>query len=79
VRQQLVAVDIEIRANGILRYRRVREEIIARLAGQPLERVSHDTDRDFILTAEAAMACGLVVDVIRSPKHAEPVTTGSVS
>jgi len=34
--------------------------------GQPLERVSKDTDRDFILTAEQAVEYGAVDEVITS-------------
>jgi ATP-dependent Clp protease protease subunit len=40
------------------------DEILARQTGQPVERVSKDTDRDFILTAEQAKAYGIVDDVI---------------
>jgi ATP-dependent Clp protease protease subunit len=65
------AVDIEIQAREILRYRRLLEEIVARHTGQPLERVSTDTDRDFILTAEEAVAYGVVDEVISSRKRPE--------
>ena len=40
------AVDIEIQAKEILRYQRLLEEIIAKHTGQPLEKVTSDTDRD---------------------------------
>jgi ATP-dependent Clp protease protease subunit len=73
------AVDIEIQAKEILRYRRLLEEIIARHTGQSLERVSADTDRDFILTAEEAVGYGAVDEVISSRKHAELVPAGSGS
>ncbi len=43
-------------------------EIIARHRGQPLERVSKETDRDFILTAEQAVEYGAVDEVITSRK-----------
>ena len=48
------AVDIEIQAKEITRYRKLLEELIAEHTGQPLEKVAKDTDRDFILTAEGA-------------------------
>lgn len=62
------AVDIEIQAREIIRYRRLLDEIIAYHTGQPLERVSKDTDRDFILTAEEAVEYGVVDEVITSRK-----------
>jgi len=62
------AVDIEIQAKEILRYRRLLEEIIAKHTGQPFEKVSKDTDRDYILTAEEAVAYGVVDEVITSRK-----------
>ena len=62
------AVDIEIQAKEITRYRRLLEELIAFHTGQPLERVSRDTDRDFILTAEGAVEYGIVDEVITSRK-----------
>jgi len=62
------AVDIEIQAKEIVRSRELMNEIIARHTGQPLERVSKDTDRDFILTAEQAVEYGAVDEVITSRK-----------
>jgi ATP-dependent Clp protease protease subunit len=71
------AVDIEIQAKEILRYRRLLEEIVAEHTGQPLERVARDTDRDFILTAEEAVAYGVVDQVIASRKQPELASAGS--
>jgi ATP-dependent Clp protease protease subunit len=62
------AVDIEIQAKEITRYRKLLEELIAEHTGQPLEKVSKDTDRDYILTAEEAVAYGVVDEVITSRK-----------
>jgi ATP-dependent Clp protease protease subunit len=62
------AVDIEIQANEITRYRRLLEQIIAFHTGQPLERVAKDTERDFILTAAEAVTYGALDEVIESRK-----------
>jgi len=62
------AVDIEIQAKEILRYRKLLDEILARHTGQSLEKVSGDTDRDFIMTAEQAKEYGIVDEVITSRK-----------
>jgi ATP-dependent Clp protease protease subunit len=58
------AVDIEIQAKEIMRLRALLEQIIARHTGQPLDKVSKDTDRDFILTADEALAYGAIDEII---------------
>ena len=60
------AVDIEIQAKEMIRNRGLMNEIIAKHTGQPMERVSKDTDRDFILTAEQAVEYGAVDEIITS-------------
>jgi ATP-dependent Clp protease, protease subunit len=60
------AVDIEIQAREIIRYRQLLDQLIAEHTGQPLERVAKDTDRDFILTAEEAKDYGVVDEIIAS-------------
>jgi ATP-dependent Clp protease protease subunit len=62
------AVDIEIQAKEILRYRRLLDELIAKHTGQSIDKVSKDTDRDYILTAEEAVTYGVVDEVITSRK-----------
>ncbi|GBD11820.1 ATP-dependent Clp protease proteolytic subunit [bacterium HR23] len=63
------AADIEIAAREILRLQDKIRQIISRHTGQPYERVARDTDRDFYLTAEQAVAYGIVDEVLgRSPK-----------
>jgi ATP-dependent Clp protease protease subunit len=56
--------DIRIHADEIVRQRRRQEEILAAHTGQPIERIRADTDRDFILDAEAALAYGVVDHVV---------------
>ena len=58
--------DLEIAANEILRMRDLLEEILANHTGQPLERIHTDTDRDFVLEANEALAYGIIDDVISS-------------
>jgi len=58
--------DLEIAANEILRMRELLEEILANHTGQPLERIHNDTDRDFVLEANEALAYGIIDDVISS-------------
>ena len=60
--------DIEIHARETLAVRRRLEELIAEHTGQTLEKVAKDTDRDYILTADEAVAYGVVDEVITSRK-----------
>jgi ATP-dependent Clp protease protease subunit len=74
------AVDIEIQAKEIVRNRELMNEIIAEHTGQPMESVSKDTDRDFILTAERAVEYGAVDEIITSrirPELAVAIAGGS--
>jgi ATP-dependent Clp protease protease subunit len=58
------ASDIELQAKEILRMRDLLNGMLAHDTGQTVERVSKDTDRDFIMTAEEAVAYGLIDEVI---------------
>jgi ATP-dependent Clp protease protease subunit len=62
------ASDIEIHAREILRLRERLNEILVKHTGQKLDKVKHDTDRDFIMSAEEAVEYGLV-DEMMQPKH----------
>ena len=72
------AVDIEIQAKEILRYRELLDHILAEHTGQPLEKVKKDTDRDFIMTAEQAKEYGIIDDVMPSRRlQAELAAAGA--
>ncbi len=58
------ATDIEIHAKEIIDVRRRLDEIIAKHTGQPFEKVTNDTDRDYFMSAEEAMAYSIVDRVI---------------
>jgi ATP-dependent Clp protease, protease subunit len=68
------AADMEIHAKEVLRQRRLVDEILARHTGQPVDRISRDTDRDFILDPAQAKAYG-VVDHVLSSRDAAPLGT----
>ena len=69
------AVDIEIQAKEILRYRALVDEVLAQHTGQPLDKVKKDTDRDFIMTAEQAKEYGVIDEVISSRKTQAELTS----
>ena len=58
------ASEIEIHAKEILRMRASLNEILRKHTKQSLERIEHDTDRDYIMTAAQAKEYGLVDHVI---------------
>ena len=60
------AVDIEIQAREIVRSRELLDRLISEHTGQTLEKVTKDTDRDYILTAEEARTYGIVDEIITS-------------
>ncbi|CAN5600109.1 ATP-dependent Clp protease proteolytic subunit [soil metagenome] len=60
--------DIEIQANEILRMRDLLEKMISDHSGKDVEEVSRDIERDKILTAEQAVAYGLIDNVLESLK-----------
>ncbi len=71
------AVDIEIQAKEILRYRQLLDQLLAEHTSQPLDKVKKDTDRDFIMTAEQAKEYGIIDEVITSRKLAEVRASGN--
>jgi ATP-dependent Clp protease protease subunit len=58
------AVDIEIQAKEIVRMRELLDEILAFHTGQALDRVSKDTDRDFIMSGIEAKDYGIVDEIL---------------
>ncbi len=58
------ASDIAIEAKEIIRMRHRLNETFARETGQPIEKITRDTDRNFWISAEDAVTYGLVSRVI---------------
>ena len=58
------ATEIEIAAKNILRTRQKLNEILAANTGKPIEVIAVDTERDNYMTAEEAVAYGLIDNVI---------------
>ena len=73
------AVDIEIQAKEIIRMRELLDEIMAHHTGQSVEKVAHDTDRDFIMSAVEAKDYGIVDEVISNRELASVATAAGVS
>ncbi|MEX0658755.1 MAG: ATP-dependent Clp protease proteolytic subunit [Egibacteraceae bacterium] len=71
------SVDIEIQAREIQRIRDLLDQILAGKTGQEVAKISKDTDRDFIMTAEQAKTYGLIDGVIESRKVQEKALKAS--
>ncbi|WP_419883230.1 ATP-dependent Clp endopeptidase proteolytic subunit ClpP [Peribacillus sp. B-H-3] len=59
------ATEIEISANRILKLKKHINKIISERTGQQEEKVAHDTDRDYFMTAEEAMKYGIIDEIIK--------------
>jgi ATP-dependent Clp protease protease subunit len=63
------AADVEIAAREIMRMQELIRNILAQHTGQPLEKIAHDTDRDFYLNPTQAVEYGLVDEILsKSPR-----------
>ncbi len=58
------AVDIEIHAKEILRLRESLNHILSNHTGQPVEKISKDTDRDYFMSVEQATEYGIIDSVL---------------
>jgi len=58
------ATDIDIHAREILRIRASLNEIMAKHTGQPLEKIEHDVERDFWMSAQQAREYGIIDEII---------------
>jgi len=61
------AADIEIAAREIMRQQEIIRGILVKHTGQTMEKVAHDTDRDFYLNPEQAAEYGIIDEVLRKP------------
>jgi len=65
------AADIAIAAKEILRIQDIIRDILVKHTGQPLDKIIHDTDRDFYLNPEQAIEYGIVDEVLTKPTKEE--------
>jgi len=67
------ATDVAIQAREIMRLQDVIRHIISKHTGQELDKISHDTDRDFYLNPQQAVEYGLIDEILMKPaKDAKP-------
>jgi ATP-dependent Clp protease, protease subunit len=67
------ASDIKIQADEILRMKKLLNDILAANCNQDIDKVTRDTDRDYIMTANDAKEYGLVDRVVaKKPANINP-------
>ncbi|KFI34858.1 Clp protease ClpP, partial [Peptococcaceae bacterium SCADC1_2_3] len=64
------ATDIDIHAREILRMKDTLNELLAKHTGQPKDRITRDTERDFFMSAQEAKDYGIIDEIFteRKPK-----------
>jgi ATP-dependent Clp protease protease subunit len=63
------ASDVAIAAKEILREQDVIRSILVKHTGQSLEKISHDTDRDYFMSAQSALEYGIIDEILTSGKE----------
>ena len=58
------ASDVDIQAKEILKLRQRMNEILAQHVSKPVEQIAKDTERDYYLSADEALAYGLIDQVM---------------
>jgi ATP-dependent Clp protease protease subunit len=66
------ASDIQIQAQEILYIKKRLNQLLSEHTGQPLEKVSIDTERDFYMSAQKAVEYGLIDKIISKPGIYQP-------
>lgn len=63
------ASDIVIQAKEITRLQDIIRDILAARTGQTMEKIVHDTDRDYYLNPVQAKEYGLIDDILKNPEE----------
>ena len=69
--------DVQIQAEEILKTKDELNQMLAEFTGQPVEKITEDSERDKFFSAEEAKAYGLVDEVITLQQPAKPETAPS--
>lgn len=61
------AADIVIAAREIMRQQDIIKDILVKHTGQAIDKITHDTDRDFYLNPDQAVEYGIIDEVLNQP------------
>jgi len=76
---QGMASDIEIHAKEVLRLKHSLNEMLAKHTGQTLEKVEHDSDRDYFMGAIEAKEYGLIDEIMSHNRKAPTPASGDAT
>ena len=65
------AADIKIQAEEIVKAKKMINEILAKHTGQPIEKITAETERDRYMTAQEALEYGLIDEVLHEEEKKE--------
>ena len=63
------AADIKIQAEEILKAKQMLNEVLSQLTGQPIEKITAETERDRYMTADEAKNYGLIDEVLHEAEE----------
>ena len=63
------ASDLVIQAKEIMRLQDILKEILVKHTSQPLDKITHDIDRDYYLNPEQAMEYGIIDEILTKPEE----------
>ena len=66
------AADIKIQAEEILRAKTTINEVLSKHTGKPVEKIAEETERDRYMTADEALAYGLIDEVLHEQEKKKP-------
>ena len=62
------STDVTIHAEWLLRTKNKMNGLMAKMTGQPLEKIAHDVERDYFMSAQEALEYG-IIDEIYQPRR----------
>jgi len=62
------ATDVAIAAREIMRLQDIIRNILVKQTGQTIEKITHDTDRDYYLNPQQAFEYGLIDEILSKPE-----------
>jgi ATP-dependent Clp protease protease subunit len=61
------AADMAIQAREIMRLQELIRDIFVKQTGQPMDKIVHDMDRDYFMTAQQAKEYGMIDEILAKP------------
>jgi ATP-dependent Clp protease protease subunit len=61
------AADVAIAAKEIMRLQELIRDIFVKQTGQPVDKIVHDMDRDYFMTAQQAKEYGMIDEILVKP------------